>query len=213
MKKLFFLIGLVFTLSVTFAQNKKAEKEAVAKAQFEKALAAIEAKDFVIIVDTYEAASGTIETNTDATNFLSCEGGFVFFQGEIVSGTYFPHKLTVSDYNQVIDKKGNVRINMTVRGSLLSAKVEIFLKKGGNYADVNISQTSGGTLAQKKGETTSQPKSEILTSRGSEAALPSVGEGFTSSSRNSSSNGRFKQFSGEIIPRSESKYTKRPGEV
>jgi hypothetical protein len=213
MRKLFILVGFIcITAIVSFAQNKKADREAAAKVLFDKAVSAIEAKDFVIIVDSYESSDRTIETNSDLTNFLSYENGFVYFQGEIVSGTYFPHKLTVSDYNQVVDKKGNIKINMQVRGSLLSAKIEIFLKNGSNYANVIISPTSGGIVAQKKGETVSQSKGEVLTSRGSEAALPSASDAYISSQKESSGKGR-KQFSGEVVPRVESKYIKRPGEV
>jgi hypothetical protein len=142
MKRLFLMaLFLGFTSAISFAQDKKAEKEAAAKAQFEKAVAAIEAKDFVVIVDTYETSTGTIETNTDVAKFISYEQGFVFLQGMVVGAN--PHKLTVSDYNQVLDKKGNIRIEMQCKGSLVSAKVEIFMKKGGNYADVIISPTKG----------------------------------------------------------------------
>ena len=168
MKRIFFLIGLVcISLSVSFAQNKKAEKEAAAKAQFEKAVAAIEAKDFVIIVDSYEAGSGIIETNTDVANFISYETEFVFMQGSIVAGNGYTNKLSVSDFKQVVDKKGTVKIEMQCKGSFITAKVEISMKSGGNYADVIITPSKGDA----------------------------------------------KRFSGEIIPRAESKYFKRPGVV
>ncbi|HAQ18603.1 MAG TPA: hypothetical protein DCR40_05125 [Prolixibacteraceae bacterium] len=167
MKRIFFLMGLVcITLSVSFAQNKKAEKEAAAKAQFEKAVAAVEAKDFVIIVDSYEAGNGIIETNTDVTNFISYEKDFVILQG-FPAGNGHTNKVTVSDYKQVADKKGNIKIEMQCKGSFVTAKVEISLKNGGNYADIIVSPTKGDA----------------------------------------------KRFSGEVIPRAESKYFKRPGEV
>lgn len=168
MKRIFFLVGLVcITLSVSFAQNKKAEKEAAAKVQFEKAVAAIEAKDFVIIVDSYEAGNGIIETNTDVANFISYETEFVFMQGSIVAGNGYTNKLSVSDFKQVVDKKGTVKIEMQCKGSFVTAKVEISMKSGGNYADVIITPSKGDA----------------------------------------------KRFSGEIIPRAESKYFKRPGVV
>ena len=94
------------SMTVSFAQNKKADKEAASKAQFEKAVAAIEAKDFVIIIDTYESASGTIETNSDDSNFLSYEKEFVFMQRMIVADNNYTNKVTVADYKQVADKKG-----------------------------------------------------------------------------------------------------------
>ena len=162
------LPGLLFlTISFSFAQNKKAEKEAAEKAAYEKALAAIEVKDYVIIVDTYETSGGTIETNTDVANFLSSQGEFVYLQGGMVAGNNNTNKLSISDYKQDTDKKGNIRISMQGKGTLIMAKIEIFLKKGGNYADVIITPTKGDV----------------------------------------------KRFSGEIIPRVDSKYFKRPGEV
>ncbi|MDP2336194.1 MAG: DUF4251 domain-containing protein [Bacteroidota bacterium] len=215
MKKIFLIVGLIgITLTVSFAQNKKADKEAAAAAQFEKAVSAIEAKDFVIIVDAYESGSGTIETNSDDANFLSYEKEFVFMQGTIVAGNEYTNRVTVSDYKQTADKKGNIKIEMQCKGSFLTAKVEIRLKKGGNYADVIVTPTSR-TISQKKGETGSQSKAEVLTSRGSETALPSVGEAFSSSQKDASSSksGGVRQFSGEIVPRAESKYFKRPGVV
>jgi len=211
MKRTFLLMGCLAILStVSNAQNIKADKEAVAKAQFEKAVAAMNAKEFVIIVDSYEASNRTskanpdlsnfksyeakessdgtsktntdgsnsksedsnvpgdrtIKTNTDVANFLSFEKEFVILQG-IPAGNQYTNKVNVSDFKQETDKKGNVRIKMQVKGFYITAKIEISLKKGGNYADVIVSPTKGDT----------------------------------------------KRFSGEIVPKSESKYFKRPGEV
>ena len=153
-----------FIAPMSMAQNKKAEKEAAAKAQFDKAVAAIESKDFVIIVDTY--GTGTIETNTDMANFLSYEKDFVFLQGYPAANSY-TNKLEVSEYKQEADKKGNLNISMQVKGFYINARIEIFLKKGGNYADVIVSHRKEGS----------------------------------------------RRFSGEVVPKSQSKYFKRPGEV
>ena len=73
----------------------------------------------------------------------------------------------MSDFKQETDKKGNTKVTMKVTGSAITAKVEISVKKGGNYADVIITPTSGSQ----------------------------------------------KVFSGELLPRGESKYRKRPNEV
>lgn len=163
------LFTLVFIISVvsSFSQNKKAEKEAEAKKIYDKALVAIDMKEFVIIVDSYEEGSGVIETNTDMANFFAYEKDFVILQGNIVVGSTNPNKMLVSEYKQETDKKGNVSIEMQLKGTLVTAKAEIFMKRGGNYADVVITTTKRGT----------------------------------------------KRFSGEIVPKSESKYFKRPGEV
>jgi len=155
-------------LLASFGQNTKVDKDAAALVKFEKAIAALEAKDFVIIVDSYETGAGNYETNIDNANFLSYEKEFVFLQGQIVAGNGNINKETVSDYSQIADKKGNIKISMQARGFFINAKIEISLKKtGGNYADVIITPTKGS----------------------------------------------IKRFSGEVVPRSESKYFKRSGEI
>lgn len=151
----------------TFAQNKKADKDSIALVSFKKAVAAIEAKDFVIIVDSYATGDGNFETNTDKANFLSYEKEFVYLQGQVIAGNSYTNKLTVSDYNQVADKKGNINIIMQVRGNFITAKIEISLKKGFDNANVIITPTKGS----------------------------------------------YQRFSGEVVPRVESKYFKRAGGI
>ncbi len=149
------------------AQNKKAEKEAEGIAKFEKAKAAIEAKEFVIVPDSYEKSDGSPETNTDEANFLSFEEGSVFLQGTIICGNSFTNKTVVNSIDQKVDKKGNLTVTMQVSGSAITARIEIQMRKGGNYADVIVTPTKGDT----------------------------------------------KKFSGEVVPKSEAKYYKRPNVV
>ena len=171
-KKIFLLIGITLILSVvSLAQGIKAEKRAAKRAKmeaemaakqakFEKAVAAIEAKDFVLFVDLLGT---TQKINRDLTNFLSYEKDFVFIQG-IIAPNQLTNKLKVSDYQQTTDKNGNIYISMWLRGFYLDDKVEIFLRKGDNYAEV------------------------IMTMR-------------------------HTRFSGELLPREESEYFKRPNEI
>jgi hypothetical protein len=157
MKRVFLLICcLLPALLNAYGQNKKAEKDSIERLQFEKALAALKANDFVIIVDTY-TTGGSLETNTDPANFLSYEKDFVFLQGQSLAGNGFTNKLTISEQNQTTDKKGNVRLILQVRGAYMNAKIEIFLKKGGSYADVIITPTKGN-IRQFSGYIT--PRSE-----------------------------------------------------
>lgn len=149
------------------AQSKKEEREALAKAKFEKALAALNENDYVIIVGTYDKGGGNFETNTDNSVFISYEKEDVFIQGQIIADNAHTNKLSVSDFKQTTDKKGNVKSTMQLRGNLINAKLEITLRTGGNMADVIITPTKGAV----------------------------------------------KKFSGELEPRSESKYFKRPGVI
>ena len=170
MKRIFlafcFITATLLSTS-TYAQNKKAVRDSINLIKYEKAVAAVEAKDFVIIVDSYATEGGSFESNTDKANFLSYEKEFVFLQGQIIAGNGYTNKLTVSEYNKVADKKGNIRITMQVRGNFINGKIEISLRKGFNNADVIITPTKGN----------------------------------------------FQRFSGEIVPRAESKYFKRSGEI
>ncbi len=136
MKKLLLILCIIsVTLISTFAQSKKADKEAIALVQFEKALTAIESKDFVI---TPKSWSGESEP-TYITRFLSYEKEYVTLQ-EIIPGQNLANKLKVSEYNQTTDKKGNVKISMNVFGFYLNGKITISLKKAnGNLAYVIIS--------------------------------------------------------------------------
>jgi hypothetical protein len=139
------LLSVLFiSLALFSASAQKADKDSIAQVKFERAIADIEAKDFVIIVDSYAKEDGSFETNTDNAQFISYEKEFMFLQGMILADNAQTNKLTVSDYIMETDKKGNVRISMQVSGFYIRAKVEISLKKkAGNYADVIITPTKG----------------------------------------------------------------------
>jgi len=169
MKK--FLLAICFisvALMTVTGQDKKAEREAAALAAFEKALATIETRDFVIIVGTYQTEDASFLDNTDNANFIAFEGENIILQGAILTGNALTNKLAVSDYNQTTDKKGNVRISCQAKGLMINAKVELSLKKSaGDVADVIITPTKG----------------------------------------------TIKRFTGEVVPRAQSKYFRRPGEI
>jgi hypothetical protein len=169
MKKFFMtLCFLTAALMPAVSQDKKAEREAAALAAFEQALATIETKDFVIIAESYMVGSGIWETNTDVAVFFSYEKDFAYLQGAILTGNTNTNKLEVSDFNQVADKKGNVKVSMQAKGFFINTKIEISLKKtGGSIADVIITPTKGDV----------------------------------------------KRYTGEVVPRAQSKYFKRPGEI
>jgi hypothetical protein len=65
----------IITMAVqfAFAQSKKAGRDSTAHIKFQKVVAAIEAKDFVIIVDTYVKQVGKVHSNGD--KIIVREGG------------------------------------------------------------------------------------------------------------------------------------------
>lgn len=145
MKRLFLLTLLVITSINLSSQSKsKAEKEAEGIALFNSAIAAIEAKDFATVPDLWESSSNSItEANTDDYNFIGFENGFLYLQGMIVASNSYTNKTTVKEMTNEFDKKGNYKVVMQVMGAALSARVEIFLKKGGNYAEFIVTPSKG----------------------------------------------------------------------
>ncbi|MEZ7884553.1 MAG: DUF4251 domain-containing protein [Bacteroidales bacterium] len=159
MKRLFALISvLCITFSLSLAQTK-AEKEAAAKAIFDKTIALVDAKDFVIVPDSYDSSTGSVETNTDDANFISFEKEIVYLQGMIVCSNSYTNKTSITSYKQELDKKGNLRIDMQVKGAAITARVEIFVRKNGNYADVVVTPTQG-TTRRFSGEITTRAESK-----------------------------------------------------
>lgn len=139
MKKLL-LILVIFcpAMMTSSAQSEHADNEALALAQFKKALTTIKSKDFVIIVDPALDIYRVYGDIFDVTKFLAYEKEHLILQG-IISGDYVPAKLNVSEYNQVTDKKGNAKISMHIFGHYLTGKIEISLRKTeGDVAHVII---------------------------------------------------------------------------
>lgn len=168
MKKIFLSLALAcLVMFPSFSQNKKAVRDSLAVIEFNKAAAAIEAKDFVIIVDTYDTGDGNYEINTDNTIFLSYEKEFAYLQGQLIAGNGYTNKLNVTEFESATDKKGNIRVTMQVRGFYITARIEISLRKPGNNADVIITPTKGPV----------------------------------------------KRFTGQVIPKAESRYFRRSGEI
>lgn len=144
MKKIILLISLSLIIpSFISAQNKKAERDSLAMVLFNKAVKAIDDKDFVIVVDTYQDADGTFTNNTDLAVFMSYEKEFILLQGSLITNNSYTNKLTVYEYNQSTDKKGNINVTMQTKGFYINAKIEISLRKGNNNADVIITPTRG----------------------------------------------------------------------
>lgn len=82
--------------------------------------------------------------NTDNANFLAFENENVILQGGIVAGNNHTNKLAVSNYDQITDKKGNVRITYQAMGRMINAKITMSIKKSsGDMAEVIITPTKG----------------------------------------------------------------------
>jgi hypothetical protein len=149
MKKIQSLIGILCILSVaTFAQNINADKKAAGNAEkksaaslrFEKAVTAINTKDFVVFI---EFSYNEIQLGSDFTQFLSLEKGFFYYQ---TTDCKYTQKLKVTDYKEITDKDGNIRIVSEVKGYFIrKGRIEIILTKGDNLAEVSFWIPNKGT--------------------------------------------------------------------
>ncbi len=160
-----YLISIILITAMVmplFSQSKKAEREAAALAAFEVAVATLETKDYVIIVGTYQGEGGSFNDNTDPANFLAFEGDHIILQGTIITENNNTNKLTVSDYNESTDKKGNIRVYYQAKGLMINAKVEMSLKKSaGDVADIIITPTRG-TIKRFNGKIVPRAKSNYF---------------------------------------------------
>ena len=160
------LLVAAFSATSLFAQNKKAERQALEQAKFEKAKAAIDTKLFAMLPDSYGADATAV--NVDEAKFIAMEeDGNLYLQGASIAGNNYTNKLEVKSYEVTTDKRGNINLKMVVSGSMINGRVEILMRKGSNYADVMVIPNSGSRL----------------------------------------------EFSGELLPKNEVRYYKRPNVI
>jgi len=148
MKKIFAaVLSLAFVALPSFAQKmSKEEKAAAAKASYEAALAAINAKAWVLIPSSYQLEDGSMESNDNNDIFLSYEGENAFSQGAVVCGNGNTNIGEASSYDVTVDKKGNIKLLMVISGRMWRGTYKISIKNSSNQADVIFTQQSGPTL-------------------------------------------------------------------
>ena len=138
MKKIILIaLAMVFALP-SFAQKlSKEEKAAMAKAQYETAVNAINAKAWVIIPSQYQKGDGTLESNVDPAIFVACEGDKMTVQGYICGGSNSQGYLVeFKDYAPTVDKKGNLKLRLVVNGRMMRGTYQITMRNNTNVADV-----------------------------------------------------------------------------
>lgn len=159
----------VATFSVQAQSNKAAEKaakeqrKAQKKAQealqnqisFVQASQAIKDQSFVVEANTLQNKIGRVFYVTPNTNFVSLHNGQATVQIANNSSVYpGPNGLggitvqgTASGVKITQDKKGNIYLNMSVQGVLISATVMVQLMNDSNKATVTVDPNfSGNTL-------------------------------------------------------------------
>ena len=131
------MLAMVFALP-SFAQKlSKEEKAAIAKAQHEAAVNAINAKAWVLVPTQYQKSDGTLESNIDNSVFVSCEGDKMICQGRICGGSNSQgYLIEAKEYTPTVDKKGNLKMRLVVNGRMMRGTYQITMRNNTNVADV-----------------------------------------------------------------------------
>lgn len=134
------LIVLIFITSGAIAQSRKEIREGERMARYITAVQALKTKKFGLASESFSVRpyGHSYITNNLTTSFIGFEGDFLVMKGVLFTPSGSKHRYVVSNYEVVVDKKGNVRVNFDYKGLNNSGTVTIYMKAGNNYADVNI---------------------------------------------------------------------------
>lgn len=154
MKKFIYLITAMLLVCTGNMMAQEAEltraqeKELQAKIDsiyFEKAVEAINQKNFTLEADRITFKRGRTEFVTSNTNFISVKGDRAVIQIAISNFNAGPNGLggitvegTTSSYQVEKSKKGNIILEMNVTGKGVSARVRIEMRKGSNIASADV---------------------------------------------------------------------------
>ena len=138
MKKIILVVLAMVLALPSFAQKlSKEEKAAMAKAQYEAAVTALNAKAWVLVPSQYQKSDGTLESNVDPAIFVACEGDKMTVQGYICGGSNNQGYLVeFKDYTPTVDKKGNLKMRLVVNGRMMRGIYQITMRNNTNVADV-----------------------------------------------------------------------------
>lgn len=152
MKRILLLAAFALCALPLLGQKlSKEERAAAGQARYDAALAAINAKTWVLVPSEYTNPDGEMETNDDNSVFLSSEGDNVFGQGRCVTDNTQNNIGEATKYDVNVDKKGNVKITMIVSGRMWRGTYKISMRKGDNEADVIFNPGGSGTTRRFHG--------------------------------------------------------------
>ena len=144
MKKSILLAVAMMLVMPLFAQKlSKEEKAAIAKAGYELALEAVKSKAWVLVPSSYTQKDGMIANNIDNSEFISCEGEYMYAQGRIVCDNNYTNQLNPTSYEPKTDKKGNLRFTIVVSGRMMRGSYTISMRVNTNSADVIFTPNKG----------------------------------------------------------------------
>lgn len=152
MKKLALIAALTLCALPLLGQKlSKEEKAAQAQERYDAAMAAINAKAWVLVPSEYTTPEGDVESNDNNNYFLSYEGENVFGCGRFITDNGENNIGEATKYEVNVDKKGNVKITMTVSGRMWKGTYKISMRKGDNEVDVIFNPGGQGTTRRFHG--------------------------------------------------------------
>ena len=152
MKKLALLAALTLCALPLLGQKlSKEEKAAQAQARYEAAVAALNAQAWVMVPSEYTTPDGETESNDNNNNFLSFEGDHVFGCARFITDNGENNIAEATKYEVNVDKKGNVKVTMTIQGRMWKGTYKISMRKGDNEADVIFNPGGQGTTRRFRG--------------------------------------------------------------
>ena len=145
MKRIIILVALALCALPLFGQKlSKEEKAAQAQARYEAALAAFNDKAWVLVPLEYTTPDGLVETNSNNSYFLSYERDKVLGRGWFIVDNRENNVAEVTKYEVKVDKKGNVKVTMSVLGRMWKGTYKISMRKGDNQAEVTYTPVGNG---------------------------------------------------------------------
>lgn len=150
----------------------KAEEQVVNTISYDEAVAALQAKQFVLEADQIMFRNGQTAFVNANTNFVLVNEG----QGtaQVAFNTVYsgPNGIggvtvdgTISDIQMTTGKRGNVNCNFSIQGIGISAQIFIILTDGGNNATVTISPNFNNNTMTLRGKLVPLAQSNIFKGR------------------------------------------------
>ena len=152
MKRLVILTIFALCALPLFGQKMtKEERAAAAQVRYDAALESINSRTFVLVPSEWTDPDGEVVSNDNNSIFLSVEGDDIFGQGRCVTDNNNDNVAEATKYDVTVDKKGNVKLTMTVSGRMWKGTYKITMRKGDNLADVIFDPGGSGTTRRFHG--------------------------------------------------------------
>ena len=176
MKKKAILFLLTILLITSCASQKDpaviAAEEAVQKAWFDKAVQALNDREFVLEAERITFRSGRSVYVNSNTNFVSLHGDNATVQIALNTPYAGPNGIggitvdgRASNVKMETDKKGNISFSMFVTGAVISATVYFQMANGSNQCSVTVNPNFSNNRITFTGSLYSEVDSEVFKGR------------------------------------------------